>query len=126
MKRSRHIQLVLLGTLTAGGGTGCGPSGDEPPQLSTQLAYPNNHRLPSVGYYHAPFHRWYDRPYNQRDPQSGLFFAGGQWNSQPHESIINISKPDPDAVRNAEAVQQAYGVHRGGFGHSSGWRSGYS
>jgi len=114
MKRSKHIQLILLGGLSAGVVTGC----DEHPSLSTQNVYTNNFYVPGAGYYHAPFRNWYALPYNHFDPQKDLYFYGGQWGKQPFESITNISAPTAEAVQLAQSTRTD--ISRGGFGGSSG------
>ena len=116
MKRSKHIQLILLGGLSAGVVTGC----DEHPSLSTQNVYTNNFYVPGAGYYHAPFRNWYALPYNHFDPQKDLYFYGGQWGKQPFESITNISAPTAEAVQLAQSTRTD--ISRGGFG---GWSGGY-
>jgi hypothetical protein len=117
VKRSRRIRLVLIGGLSAGAATSCGPSGSPPGVVSANSVYTNNHYLPGVGYYHAPFRAWYSQPYNHFDPQSRRYFFGGRWAAFPHESITNISAPTPAAVQQAHAQQSS--VTRGGFGSTS-------
>ncbi|MBI3879917.1 MAG: hypothetical protein HY301_07610 [Verrucomicrobia bacterium] len=113
MKRSRRIRLVLLGGLASGTFASCSP----PPSISTENVYPNNHHVPGVGYYHAPFRAWYPLPYNQFDAAQQRYYHGGQWDAAPHESITNLSSPTPEAVARAEIVRTD--VKRSGFGSSS-------
>lgn len=114
MKRSRSIRLVLLGGLSVGALSGCGPSSGT---VSTSNVFTNNHYVPGVGYYHAPYHAWYSLPYNHYDSQNARYFHGGQWAPTPHESIINISSPTAAAVQQVAA--QRTDIRRGGFGSTS-------
>jgi hypothetical protein len=113
VKRSRSIRLVLLGGLS-GAFTSCGPP--SPPVESTGV-FTNNHHVPGVGYYHAPYRAWYSLPYNHFDARRARYFHGGQWRDTPHESMINISSPNADAVRQVAA--QRTDIRRSGFGSSS-------
>ena len=92
-----------------------------PVRISTQCVYMNDYYVPGVGYYHAPFSRFYAFRYNAYDPITKMYYAGGRWATFPHESTINISSPTDDAAILAEATRTD--VVRGGFGWSSG---GYS
>lgn len=135
MKRTRSIRLVLIGGLSAGSVTGCGPtapSSSPTPAaaapstifnsaITTSAVFTNNHFVPGVGYYHAPFRAWYSLPYNYYNTNAGLYYAGSQWMPVPFASAINISSPTPEAVRQVEA--QRTDIHRGGFG-TTGHRSG--
>jgi len=123
MKRSQSIRLILLGGLSAGALAGC----SEKPSISTQNVYTNNFYVPGAGYYHAPFRQWYALPYNHFDAKTQLYFYGGQWGTQPCESITNISAPLPQSVQVAENSRTD--IVRGGFGgYSSGhsWGGGWS
>ena len=122
MKRSSSIRLVLLGGLSAGALSGCNPDARRPP-VTEAAVYTNNHYLPGVGYYHAPFRAWYGLPYNDFEPASQRYFYGGQWGSTPHQSFTNISSPTAAAVQAAEA--QRTDVKRGGFGGTSHRRSSF-
>jgi hypothetical protein len=113
VKRSRSIKLVLIGGFSAGL-TSCGPS---PARVTSNDVFTNNHFVSGVGFYHAPFRAWYPLPYNHFDPQTSRYYHGGQWSPQPHESVVNISSPTPEAVQQVAAQNN---VRRGGFGGSSG------
>jgi hypothetical protein len=115
VKRSRSIRLVLIGGLSAGALTSCGP--DQKGPISPDAVYTNNYYVPGVGYYHAPFRAWYSLPYNHFDAQNQRYFYGGQWAVAPHQTITNLSSPTPDAARQAEA--QRSDISRGGFGRTS-------
>jgi hypothetical protein len=124
VKRSGRIRLVLIGGLSAGALTSCGPSEGSTQSLSGNSVYTNNHYVPGVGYYHAPFRTWYSLPYNHFDPQRQQYFQGGQWATTPHESITNLSDPTAEASRKAQA--QRTDVRRSGFGSTSRHHSVYS
>ncbi len=116
---------MLIGGLSAGTLTSCGPSGSQTaPVVSANSVYTNNHYVPGVGYYHAPFRSWYALPYNHFDPKSQRYFQGGQWATSPHRSITNISAPAMEIARQAQA--QRTDVQRGGFGSTSRHHSIYS
>lgn len=124
MKKSRSIRLVLIGGLSASALTSCGPSGSPPGAAGTGNVYTNDHHIPGVGYYHAPFRAWYNLRYNQFDPQTRRYFQGGQWAAEPHTSITNLSSPTPEAERQAQA--QRTDVRRSGFGSTGRHHSVYS
>lgn len=89
--------------------------------MTTTDVYTNNHYVPGVGYYHAPFQAWYSLPYNHFDSRSARYYYGGQWAAAPFESVVNISSPSSEAVRQVAA--QRTDVRRGGFGSRSGFSS---
>ena len=121
VKRSRRIRLVLLGGLSAGALTGCGPTSEGPGGGSASAVYTNNHHIAGVGYYHAPYRGWFPQPYNSYDPNTRQYFHGGQWTATPHQSVTNISAPTGSELKRLAAATAA--VHRGGWG-SSGHRHG--
>lgn len=123
MKRSRSIRLVLIGGISAGALTSCGP-GHQPPAVSAQNVYTNNYHVPGVGYYHAPYRAFFPLPYNHYDAATQRYFHGGLWNTAPAVSITNISSPTPEVASLAEA--QRTDIQRGGFGHTSHYRSTWS
>jgi hypothetical protein len=116
VKRSASIRLLLLGGLSTGALTGCGPGSQKPP-ISGENVYTNNFFVAGVGYYHAPFRAWFALPYNFFDAPNRRYFFGGQWGASPHECITNISEPLPEAAQQAEARRAD--VSRGGFGGTS-------
>jgi len=117
--------LVLLGGASAGAFSGCSESGiGRPVRISSQCVYMNDYYVPGVGFYHAPFHRFYAYRYNSYDPRMKMYYYGGQWALFPHQSPINISSPTEDAAKLAEASRTD--VVRGGFGSSSGGFSTWS
>jgi hypothetical protein len=118
MKRSRTIRLLLLGGVSAGALAGCNPSAQtQKPPLAENNVYTNDYYVPGVGYYHAPFRRWYPMRYNHFDQKSGRYYFGGQWATAPYQSITNISSPLPDAVQRAELMRTD--ITRGGFGSTA-------
>lgn len=124
MKRSRSIKLVLIGGVSAGALTGCDSNDVSRAPLSASAVYTNNFYVQGAGYYHAPYRAWYHIPYNQFEPKSGLYFHGGQWSAQPHQSITNISSPTPESAALAQAARTdsqptPSTVQRRGFGGTS-------
>jgi hypothetical protein len=117
VKRSKRIRLVLIGGLSAGMWTGCDPAAHGPASITPSAVYTNNHQVPGIGFYHAPFRAWYAHPYNHYDTAKRAYFYGGQWWSTRHESITNISQPTVQAANQAQA--QRTDIHRGGFGSTS-------
>ena len=114
---------MLIGTLSAGAMTSCGPGTANAPIDSSQV-FTNNHYVPGAGYYHAPFRTWYARRYNEYSPEYRGYFHGGEWSSAPHQSITNISSPTPEAAQQAEARRTS--TARGGFGNTSRHHSTWS
>ncbi len=124
MKKSRRIRLVLIGSLSAGAFNGCSPADQRPGAISTAGVYTNDHHVPGIGYYHAPYHAWYPMPYNSYDLARRKYFHGGQWTEQPHRSIINISAPTGSAVAVAQSARTD--TRRSGFGSTGGRHSTWS
>lgn len=123
MKRSRSVQLALLGSLAALAGCDSGP--DAPPSrpVTASGTYTNNHYVPGAGYYHAPSHGWFPFPFNHFMSGRG-YYQGGRWAPQPDSSGVAASTPTPDSARLAEAKRQAStpsssSTRRSGFGSSS-------
>ena len=73
--------------------------------------------IAGAGYYHAPFHAFYPRPYNFYDAGTHQYFYGGSWNAAPHRSVINVSAPTPEASVIAEQGRAL--IQRNGFGSTS-------
>lgn len=109
---------MLLGGVSAGAITACAPAPrvDEP-HVTTDSVYENDHHIPGAGYYHAPFHDFYARPYNAYDAQTKKYFYAGAWHESPFQSPVNISSPTPNAARLAESLRTD--IPRGGFGSTS-------
>ncbi len=120
MKRSSSIRLVLLGGVSTGAIVTAAAA--EAP-ISAQRYYTNDYYIGGAGYYHAPFHGFFERRYNDYDAGRRMYYQGGQWAPQPHRSIVNISAPTPQAAqlaqqRRNDRVQGVY-VPRSGFGSTS-------
>lgn len=114
MKRSRSVQRLLLGGLTAGALASSAVAQTAFPRVTPSNFYTNDVQIPGVGYYHAPFQAFFPLPYNHYDPQRRQYYSGGQWSPVPHRSIVNISSPTPEAARRAEAMRTD--IRRRGFG----------
>lgn len=134
MKRSQHIRLVLVGSLsTAALATGDSEAQSTPARAFALQgnAFTNDHHLSYAGYYHAPYRAWFPLRYNHYDAQQQKYFHGGVWTEQPHQSFTNISTPLPDAVAKAIAAQpkppvQSSTTTRSGFGSTShSWGGGW-
>jgi hypothetical protein len=121
VKRTKQLRLLLLGGgLAAGANSACSPSAASPqePRVSTESYYTNDHHIPGVGYYHAPFRAFFPYRYNHYDASARRYFFGGEWGAAPFRSAINISTPTPEAAAAAEAARPP--VVRGGFGRTGG------
>lgn len=117
MKRTKQIRLVLLGGLSAGALSSCSGNRDEEPRVTTTSVYSNDYFIQGAGYYHAPFHAFYPRPYNFFEPTTKQYYYGGQWHPDAHRSIVNISAPTADAASAAENARAV--IQRSGFGSTS-------
>jgi hypothetical protein len=124
VKRSGSVKRILLSGLSSMGAFTGYVAAATMPRVTAESFYTNDIFLPGAGYYHAPFRAFYPQPYNFYDPARKLYFYGGQWGAAPHQSIINISSPTPEAARVAEALRTD--VQRGGFGSTSHGRTIYS
>lgn len=117
------------------------------PTVDAGTSYPNNHYLPGVGYYHAPYRMWYPYPFNYYDAVHG-WFRGGAWRKSAEVGAdesrdergrdgtanfssgaggstgyrpVTTSRPTPEAVQRANvgaAEHHANMIQRGGFGGS--------
>jgi len=96
----------------------CSPASHaRPVRISSECVYFNDYYVPGVGYYHAPFHAFFQHPYNYFNATTGDYYFGGLSAKLPYESPINISSPTDAAALVAEAMRTD--VVRGGFGGSS-------
>jgi hypothetical protein len=121
VKRSRQVTLVLLGGVATGLLTACSPYESNEPRVTTESYYANNHFIKGAGYYHAPFRAFYPLPYNSFDGVRGAYYAGGNWNITPYNSVINVSAPTAAASAAAQAGREV--IARQGFG-GTGYRLG--
>lgn len=112
MKRSKEVTRLFVGSVLSASVT----FGIEP-RITPESYYPNDHFIAGAGYYHAPFRAFYPHAYNHYDAQRKMYFYGGQWGSEPHRSIVNISAPTPEAAQAAQAAR--LDVPRAGFGSTS-------
>lgn len=106
------------------------------PLLSTNQTYTNNHYVPNVGYYHAPYQGWFPYPYNYYSPGWG-YYHGGNWTPQPNGNTVTNSHPTSRATSSAHSTwsssrssgsssgdggsssSSGSSTSRGGFGSSS-------
>lgn len=99
------------------------PVASAPGRVTPNSYYTNDEHIPGAGYYHAPFRAFFAYPYNHFDPMRRMYFYGGQWAAAPHQSIVNISAPTPEAALAAEAartdVSSSSSIRRSGFGSTS-------
>lgn len=116
MKKSTMVTLVLSSRLVAG----C----DDNPAIgdwSTQGAsatntVTNNTYVAGRGYYHAPYYRWYEYPYNFYRPGFG-YYHGGFYTRDPEVSAITVSRPMASARSfGSKMGTSSRGITRGGFG----------
>lgn len=120
MKKSALVTLVLSGAL-AGGCDDGRQSADSGYTASTSVT--NNTYVPGRGYYHAPYHEWFEYPYNYYRPGFG-YFHGGAYSPQPYVSDVFSSFPSGSAGYSGGGGEGAHfgsgesssGVSRGGFG----------
>ena len=153
MKRSAQIALAGATALAAAGGasmfrsspravTSAVPLTAEavPDIVAAEVEYENDFEVPGVGFYHAPYHAWFPRKWNDYDPAQG-YFHGGSWSPMAEISDVTRSKPTGEAAFAAnalykqaviEAQAQQPGVaggnsfHGGGVSHyrsGAGWHS---
>ncbi len=99
MKRSRSVKRVLLGTFSAGALAAATP------RIVIDRYYTNDIHIPGAGYYHAPFQKFYERPYNAYDASRQQYYYGGEWHATPHRSIVNISSPSAEEANRAERAR---------------------
>ena len=110
-KRSGCVTLAIVGVVVgvcAIAFVSCDDevSDDEVQEVHSGRSYPNNHYVHGVGYYHAPFGRWFPQQYNSYDPSRGYYYNGGWHGSQDKSSIAS-------SIPSAETVSQV----------NSSWRS---
>lgn len=97
-------------------------------------SYNNNHYVPGVGYYHAPFRSWFSRPYNDYDSSRGYFYNNA-WHKTRDTSPMSSSVPTAETVSQVNSswrsanpgevsarkstIASSRSSSRGGFGSSS-------
>jgi hypothetical protein len=120
MKKSALVTLVLSSALVSG----CDDRsqyGD--PGYAALPSVTNNTYVSGLGYYHAPYHGWFEYPYNCYRPGFG-YYHGGIYTPQPHVSDIFSSPPSIPSISGGNGGEAAHfgstgsssGVTRGGFG----------
>lgn len=148
MKRSAQIALAGATALAAAGGASLFRSSPRsessfsgtpltaeavPDMVAPEVEYTNDFEVPGAGFYHAPYHAWFPRKWNDYDPTQG-YFHGGTWSPQPEVSQIVQSKPTTQAAFAANALyketvvaaqQQNPGYAGGNSFHSGGSYSHY-
>ncbi|HUD82517.1 MAG TPA: hypothetical protein VMQ67_03400 [Candidatus Saccharimonadales bacterium] len=103
MKKSALVTLVLSGALVSG----CDDRsqyGD--PGYGAGANVTNNTYVSGLGYYHAPYHGWFEYPYNYYRPGFG-YYHGGIYTPRPLVSGILSSPP---------SIPSTFGGSRGGGG----------
>lgn len=139
-KRSGCVTLLLVGTVVSICSFGiysCAKDDevrdDEVTEIENGRSYPNNHYVPGVGYYHAPFGGFFPNQYNQYDASRG-FYSNGHWGSTPDKSSVTSSVPSAETVSNVNSawrsanpgtvasrkssIASSRSSSRGGFGSS--------
>jgi len=121
MKKSALVTLVLSGALVSG----CDDRSQYGnPGYAAGTNVTNNTYVSGRGYYHAPYHGWFEYPYNYYRPGFG-YYHGGIYTPQPYVSDI-LSGPafSPSAYggsgggdgTHSSGTASSSGVSRGGFG----------
>ena len=113
MKKSRFVTLVLAGALVGGCDQDDPPNGRGEEKSANPLVT-NNTYVAGRGYYHAPYHGWYQYPYNAYRPGHG-YYHGGLYSPTPEVSPITASQPHPIAGLSSSGPA----IQRGGFGLSA-------
>jgi hypothetical protein len=121
MKKSTLVTLVLSSALV----NGCDDRnlyGNPGYAAGTNVT--NNTYVSGMGYYHAPYHRWFEYPYNYYRPGFG-YYHGGIYTPQPYVSDILSSPPSTPSTFGTPgggggthfgSAGSSSGVMRGGFG----------
>lgn len=88
--------------------------------------YQNGEYVPTIGYYHAPYHNFFFYPWNHYDTAKG-YYRGGQWFPQMLSGSVPASRPSAEALRRlrelyAQQQQQSQQPASSSSGHSSAFR----
>lgn len=87
--------------------------------------YQNNEYVPTIGYYHAPYHNFFFYPWNHYDTSHG-YYRGGQWFPQMLSGSVPASRPSAEAMQRLRALfaqqQQQQQPASTTSGHSSAFR----
>lgn len=89
---------------------------DDPDPVNGTTTYVNNHYIPGVGYYHAPFMAFFPVRFNDYTPGRGYYY-GGDYHQSASAPTVTSSRPSADAVTRANTAYRATNpARRGGFG----------
>lgn len=92
----------------------CDDDDDDP--VNGHTTYVNNHYIPGVGYYHAPFMSFFPYRYNDFTPGRGYYY-GGSYHQTADTTPVTSSRPSASAVTSANSAwRTANPSRRGGFG----------
>lgn len=88
--------------------------------------YQNNEYVPTIGYYHAPYHNFFFYSWNHYDTSHG-YYRGGQWFPQMLSGSVPASRPSAEAMQRLRALfaqqqQQQQQPASTTSGHSSAFR----
>ncbi len=110
MIKPANIILTLVGTAVVGGAAmslmrsrsrspeeeDWGSSSQPSRGVAANPTYPTDYFVKGLGYYHAPYRRFYPYRYNQHDTQG--YYYGGGWHPIENDSKITTSTPWPEEL----------------------------
>jgi hypothetical protein len=121
MKKSALVTLVLSSALVSG----CDDRSQySNPGYAAGTNVTNNTYVPGLGYYHAPYHGWFEYPFNYYRPGFG-YYHGGLYSPKPYASAILSSTPSIASTSDGSgggggthfgSTKSSPGATRGGFG----------
>ena len=89
---------------------------DDVDPVNGSTTYVNNHYVPGVGYYHAPYMAFFPVRYNDFSPGQGYYY-GGRYHQTAETATVTSSRPSASAVTSANSTYRASNPgKRGGFG----------
>ncbi len=115
------------------------PPPSSPPRhatVSSGKTYANNDYIEELGYYHAPYHAWFQHRYNEYDPVMGYYY-NGRWHVLEDRSDVLTSSPDERAAESANSALAAqpqnlsqsdngtHSTHSSGHWWGGGWGRGW-
>lgn len=83
-------------------------------------AYPNNHQVMGVGFYHASSRRWFVLPWNEFQEGRGYYWDG-EWHAEPDQRRVAPTVPDAEEVARVNKEwrrEEISHIERFGFGSS--------
>jgi len=89
--------------------------------------YQNGEYVPTIGYYHAPYHNFFFYPWNHYDTSKG-YYRGGLWFPQMLSGSVPASRPSAEALQRLRELyaqqqqQQSQQPASSSSGHSSAFR----